>query len=317
MPLRVGTFAQHQLLTSFALDIQRRLFATQIQIGSGKIAQRYDGIDRNAARLVDIKNVREQSLMIKQNFTLVSVRLELMAFAVDSIQDTVSAFKQQVVSVASGNAAQITNLTSQAQNLLAEVGDIINTRDGSRYIFSGVRGDVPSVNVANVVDPPHAPPFGGGSYPPAEDTTRAYYNGGGLASEITVRLDFNLTVSYGVTADELAFEEILRGLKLVATAQTTTPVETERLAEAARVLELGVNRLDIIYNRIVANQVRIEQFDNRHNLFIRNADDLSDKLENINPAEAITRLNADQVALEAAFATLARMRDSTLLNFLR
>jgi len=317
MPIRVGTFAQHNLLTSFALDIQRRLFDSQVQVGSGKVAQRYQGVARESARLVDIKNAREQVLNLQQNFTLVRNRLELMAFAVDSMHEIMSDFRLQVVSAVSGNIAQLTDLDFQAQNLLLQIEDIMNTRDGSRYVFAGVRGDVAPVDIDNLVDPPHAPPFGAGSYPSAEDTTRAYYSGGGLASEITVRLDLNLNIAYGVTADELAFEEILRGLKLVATAQMSPTVEKDRLVEAARVLELALDRLDIIQNRIAGNQIRIEQFDEKHRLFVKSAEDLAGEIENVDPAEAITKLNSDQVALESAFAVLARVQESTLLNFLR
>ncbi|MCH7888785.1 MAG: hypothetical protein IIA00_05855 [Proteobacteria bacterium] len=35
---------------------------------------------------------------------------------------------------------------------------------------------------------------------------------------------------------------------------------------------------------------------------------MADKIENVDPAEAITRLNANQVALEGAFAVLAGSR---------
>lgn len=317
MSLRVGTFAQHNLLASFALNIQRQLFDSQVQVGSGKVSQRYSGVARNAARLVDIRNAREQVQNLQQNFALVRNRLELMAFAIDSIQDIMSDFRMQVVSAVSGNAAQLIDLDFQAQNLLLQIADIMNTRDGNRYVFAGVRGDVAPVDTNNLVDPPHAPPFGGGTYPSSEDTNRAYYNGGGLASEITVRLDLTLSVSYGVTADELAFEEILRGLKLVATSQMTPTVEKERLVEGARVLEFALGRLDLIYNRIAGNQIRIEQFDQKHTLFIKSASDLAGEIENVNTAEAITTLNSNRLALEASFAVLARVQESTLLNFLR
>ena len=115
----------------------------------------------------------------------------------------------------------------------------------------------------------------------------------------------------------MAFEEILRGLKLVATSQMTPSVEKERLVEGARVMEIALGRFDVIYNRIAGNQIRIEQFDQKHVLFIKSASDLAGEIENVNIAEAITSLNSNRLALEAAFAVLARVQESTLLNFLR
>ena len=97
----------------------------------------------------------------------------------------------------------------------------------------------------------------------------------------------------------------------------TPTVEKERLVEGARVLELGLGRLDLIYNRIAGNQIRIEQFDQKHTLFVKSAADLADSIENVDVAEAITNLNANRIALEGAFAVLARIQDSTLLNYLR
>jgi flagellar hook-associated protein 3 FlgL len=317
MTVRVATFAQHQLVTSFALGTQRRLFDAQVQIGSGKTAQRFEGIARDASRLVDLKNAREQALQFQQNISVVRTRLKLMAFGLEEIEETVSEFKSQVVTAVNGNAAQLVDLATQAQGLMAQIGDILNMRDGSRYLFGGVRTDTPPVDVNNVVEPAHAPPFGAGSYPSAEDTTRAYYSGGGLASDITVKLDFSLTVSYGVTADELAFEQMLRGLELVATSQLTPTVENDRLREGASVLEQGLASIEPIFNRVVVNQVRLERFDDKHRLFIKSQEDLAGDIENIDPAEAIARLNADQVALEAAFNTIARIQDSSLANFLR
>ena len=41
MLTRVGDFAQHQRMTQLLLDAQTRARATQVQIGTGKVAQRF------------------------------------------------------------------------------------------------------------------------------------------------------------------------------------------------------------------------------------------------------------------------------------
>ena len=55
MLTRVGDFAQHERMTQLLLDAQTRARATQVQIGTGKVAQRFREVAPDADRLLGTK----------------------------------------------------------------------------------------------------------------------------------------------------------------------------------------------------------------------------------------------------------------------
>jgi len=318
---RVSTLAQQQLITSNALRTQRNVNDLQVQIASGKKTQSFSGIADDAGRLVNLKSELSQAEQFIQNITITEKRLDLMAFALDQIEDIARKARTDFAGALNGSAADDIQLSLLAQASLDQVVEVLNTKDDSRFLFAGGAVETKPVNLSNANYTAPAP----GSPPTFVQTVETgYYQGDAVVQ--STRADDGFNVAYGMNADESAFEKLIRTLDNVSNVTFTDPITAQEktfLSEAmVELTELidnnGVDktlsdlRADIGLDRVVLDNIR-----DKHNDFLQFSQDYIAEIENIDPAEVLTSLNFEQIQLEASFTTIARIQTLSLSNFLR
>jgi flagellar hook-associated protein 3 FlgL len=318
---RVSTLAQQQLITSNALRTQRNVHDLQVQIASGKKTQSFSGIADDAGRLVNLKSELSQAEQFIQNITITEKRLDLMAFAMDQIEDVARKARTDFAAALNGSDADDIQLSLLAQASLDQIVEIFNTKDDSRFLFSGGAIETKPVNLSNAAYTAPVP----GSPPTFVQTVETgYYQGDAVVQ--STRADDGFSVAYGINADESAFEKLIRTLDNVSNVTFTDPITAqEKTFLTAAMTELtelidnnGVDktlsdlRADIGLDRVILDNIRDKHID-----FLQFSKDSIAEIENIDPAEAITSLNFEQIQLEASFTTIARIQTLSLSNFLR
>ena len=318
---RVSTLAQQQLITSNALRTQRNVNDLQMQIASGKKTQSFSGIADDAGRLVNLKSELSQAEQFIQNITITEKRLDLMAFALDQIEDVARKAHTDFAAALNGSAADDIQLSLLAQASLDQVVEVLNTKDDSRFLFAGGAVETKPVNLSNANYTAPAP----GSPPTFVQTVETGYYQGDAVLQST-RADDGFNVAYGMNADESAFEKLIRTLDNISNVTFTDPITAQEktfLSEAmVELTELidnnGVDktlsdlRADIGLDRVVLDNIR-----DKHNDFLQFSQDSIAEIENVDPGEVITSLNFEQIQLEASFTTIARIQTLSLSNFLR
>jgi len=318
---RVSTLAQQQLITSNALRTQRNVNDLQIQIASGKKTQSFSGIADDAGRLVNLKSELTQAEQLIQNITITKKRLDLMAFAIDEIEDIARKARTDFASALNGGAADEMQLSLLAQASLDQVVEVLNTKGDSRFLFGGGAVQTKPVNLSNAAYTAPAP----GSPPTFVQTVETgYYQGDAVVQ--STRADDGFSVAYGINADESAFEKLIRTLDNVSNVTFTDPITaqektflTDAMAELTELIDnngtdktLTDLRADVGLDRVVLDSIR-----DKHNDFLQFSQNSIAEIENINAAEVVTALNFEQIQLEASFTTIARIQTLSLSNFLR
>ena len=318
---RVSTLAQQQLITSNALRTQRNVNDLQVQIASGKKTQSFSGIADDAGRLVNLKSELSQAEQFIQNITITEKRLDLMAFAMDQIEDVARKARTDFAAALNGSDADDIQLSLLAQASLDQIVEIFNTKDDSRFLFSGGAIETKPVNLSNAAYTAPVP----GSPPTFVQTVETgYYQGDAVVQ--STRADDGFSVAYGINADESAFEKLIRTLDNVSNVTFTDPITAqEKTFLTAAMTELtelidnnGVDktlsdlRADIGLDRVILDNIRDKHID-----FLQFSKGSIAEIENIDPAEVITSLNFEQIQLEASFTTIARIQTLSLSNFLR
>ena len=188
--------------------------------------------------------------------------------------------------------------------------DSLNARFGGRYLFSGGQIDIKPVASTQLSDLTGAP-----------DVSDAFAND----SQATIsRLDENSTIKSGFLADEVGkplfgvFRQVQAYIESngpfggVLTPAQTTFLEgivgqfesaREGLTQAAQANGLNQNRLD----------AAMDQHKDRQMILKGTVSDVVD----VNMAEAITRLEQAQTAMQATAQVFTTLKDSSLLNYLR
>lgn len=305
---RVTDLTQHNLGLYYTRTVQERIQDIQIQVGTGKKAQRYSGLAEESSRLINLKADYAAKTRYKANNTIAEQRLASMEDKVSTLFDIASDYRTLLVNALNGNNAADLALTTQAQSSLEQAAGLLNTTLDGRYLFSGGLTDKTAVNLdaAGFVTPPTV-------YPTVADTT--YYQGD--ATALTLRADDSLTISYGITGDTPEFEQLIRALRIGASTTVSPTVDRTRLEEALRVVNQAVVGLPNVRSQIGADRSTIETLNKRHADFLLYAEENIGDLENIDVTEALTRLGGDQVQLEASYMLIARLSQISLTQYLR
>ena len=137
-------------------------------------------------------------------------------------------FAPRSAAASTGSSTGDASAISTSQQLLQQMGGMLNTQYDGQYVFGGARTSSAAVDLSTFAT-------GTGSLTTADTS---YYQGDSeLAS---VRVSDGQTVSYGVTADNPAFEQVMRALKYVANSTTLSS------SDIASVLSVANSAVDAV-----------------------------------------------------------------------
>jgi len=320
--IRIGTYAHQQLTLAHALNSQRQMLDLQIQVSSGKISRDYAGIASDAQRLVSLETAHLRAGQYVENNSLVARRLETMETSISQVYDTASRFRTLLVNALNTDNAVDLSIANEAGNFKKEVANLLNVEVEGRYLFAGSRTDVKPVDL-NGWTPPAMP-----LTPPLTPYASEYYQGDAVI--LAAEADTALSVDYGMTASENAFEYVLRAMHYVeltgsapdrATLETALALLNTALGTESPNAALGADPIarDLADLRTAIGTSRrsLDSATQRLGEFILYTEQNIGDIENVDVAEAITQLTAQQTQLEAAFMTISRLSQLSLLQFLR
>ncbi len=394
---RVAPYAQQQLILSNVLNQQKQLYDLQTQLSTGVVSQQYSGIYQTASRLVSTEATVARTNQFIANIDTVEQRLALMDISVESIESLGVEMRKLLNASLDGPESHVADMNDMATNTLSLVGEALNSRDGTRYLFAGARVDRAPVSFAAGTYAPvkliesdattvdetfyqsyytqvlgNTLPFAQGSfyqqiyfdkngilptgplpgdlnnptlaefkaqdpdlfsyYVDRLDSTqmlatpkRDYYQGDSVQS--TARIDEGFQVKYGISANELAFQQLITAVDAIANIPKASIATTDGQVIVAKARDMvqkvletsATNGLDGITDlRIKLNGPRItlDNVKDRHSQYNIYASQIIGDIQDVNTAEVIARLQSDQVQLQASYSTIARIQSLSLLNYL-
>lgn len=297
---RVGDFAQHQRLTQALLTAQTRARLTQTQISSGKIAEHFRDLAPDAERLLGAKTLLQRAQQFQGNSEQVAGRLQVMESAVSSLHELATRLRVLLMQRLNDGSGVPGVVGTEAQLMLEETVNSLNTSLHGRYLFAGSRTDTPPV----ALDPAFA------DFGQADGT---YYQGDAL--ELTVRADEHLQLTYGMTADREGFHELIGAMRAVMAGDAAG--DRALLEDALDLVNAALPKLADYQSELGARQARLEEIALRHGETTLYLQRQISEIENVDVAEAITRLAQDQMLIESALATIGRLSQLSLVDFLR
>lgn len=301
---RIANFAQSQRNIAYFMDTQKRLADGQIQASSGKKAQNYSGVAADVRRLVNLEASHVRITQHIANNNLIEDRLQMMESSVAQIFEAVSQYKSLLINALNANNSADLAMPIQTKALMDQIGALLNVEQDGRFLFSGTLTDTEPADFSLL-------PVGF-TIPTADGDASAYYQGDTV--KLSVQADQKFTVSYGVTADAVGFEQAIRAMQMVIVGP---PNDRDTMEDALRVITEAIDSVSNIRTQIGASRKALENANTRHNEFLLFAEKTISDLENADITRVITEMNANQVILEASFSIIGRLSRLTLTNFLR
>lgn len=300
MLARIGDFAHHNHTTQLLLDAQTRTRETQIQISTGKVASRFRDLAPDTPRLVSAKGALQRIQQYQSNNALVESRLEVMEGSMASLVELGTRLKVLLIQRLDAAQGIPGVITPEAEQLLDQAVADLNVQLAGRFLFSGSRTDQSPV----ILDPTFSA-FG------SPDNT--YYQGDAVA--LSVRADDDRELTYGMSADRTGFQELIGALRGAIEGDGSD--DQALLESALDLVNAALPKIDSYRSEIGSRQAALERINLGHSdaeIYLQRQ--VSD-IEDVDLAEAITRMTQDQIVVESSMATMARLSQLSLVDFLR
>ena len=306
---RVATNAQSQIMIAQIMQDSAALNTTQAQVASGKVATTYGGIGDKTAALEAARSASNRTTAYQAATSLALNQTNLQDTQLTSLSDLANQWRQDVTQAAgSGDAS---TLMTQAQSVYQQAVQILNSQDANgNYLYGGDKNDTPPVTAATLSDLQQLP-----------SASAAFANG---TVKSSVQVADGQTVQVGVLASD-AGQQLLQSLKDVAdfnagasgnfgttlsTAQSTFLSSAIGSATAAAT---GINNVAAAngenYSQLQDASATQTSMSTLYQGFVSD-------IEDVDMGTAVTNLNQNQVALQAALQVTSQLNQVSLLNYL-
>ncbi len=315
---RISTAGQSQFLLDALLQRQSDVRESSDRVATLKTSTTFQGIARDATTLLATKETEGRTLKYLETNRLVESQLELYDTSLQQLANIGQAVRESVIGAL--NTGSPIALVAEIEASFQDAVSLLNIRFNGQYLFSGTRVDQPPVSA----DTPS------GLLALAQ-TSDAFSNN---TARLQARISDNTVLEFGVLADEVGtdlFEAIRRILQFdsgtlpsgagafAPAGQFSDPMTNAQRDFLAGELA-GLEQVAKDLNEIVASNGvkmrRVADLQQRHEddrLFLRK---LIGDIEEVDPAEAVTKLNDDRLALEATMQILVRLDRLNLLSLL-
>lgn len=305
---RVASLMHSQAMLTELTRTQRTLFEAQGQVSSGKRITNFSDSPAELGALMAARAADSRTADFLASAKAIRMRVDLQDTHLDELGSVVADLKQTVLeAVGTGSGAA---LQAELKAVFDRMVSILNTQVDGRYIYGGTRQDVPPVTVSSLEELMALPA-----------TADAFQNN---AIAQTGRIDNNQVIAFGQLANELggpAFE-LLRQI-MTFDGGPDGPIGNSLSEPQASFLSSLVPQMsaahDGINMRLAANGAAykaandaVERHDDAR---VTLAAMISD-IEDVDMAEAITRLNNAQIALQASAKAYATVQGMSLLDYL-
>jgi flagellar hook-associated protein 3 FlgL len=305
---RIGTNATAQVVMAQLKIAESQLDQSNRQVASGKIADSYAGYAGKTAALEGARTAAARADADIATANEASRRLDLQDTLLSQLSDLGNDVRLALTNaVANNNGA---SLMTEMQGYYDRAVQILNAKDGDSYIFAGEKDGAAPVTANTLSDL--------AALPAASD---AFDNG---TVKRNMRIGQGQTVEIGVLASDLGtqlfslFRDVAQfdagaggpfgdQLNQAQSDFLTTNIKTAADAASGINVQAGANGFK--YQAVQNAMEHLQASSNIYKTFVSN-------IEDVDMAEAVSRLNQNQVAFQAALQITAKLNQITLLDFL-
>jgi len=302
MVMRIATFALSDQMVAGALRTQATMANLQVQESSGLKSETFAGYGSDTQHVVNLQVSVTRAQSHIDAATLADSKVQVMYSAVGSMTDIITQLRTQLSAATTGGSTETSSAISSAQQLLTQMGSLLNTQYDGQYVFGGARVSTAPVDLTSFAS-------GAGSTTTADTS---YYKGDGEIASVRVADD--QTVSYGVTADNSAFEQVMRTLKYVANSSSLSS------SDITRALDLASNALSAttaVQAKLSSAASQIESASANQSDYKSFAETLSSDLSGVDVAAVTAQLSTYQTQLTASYSAIAKIQSLNLASYLK
>jgi len=298
---RVATFAFTNQMVSENMRLQTKYSDINTQISSGLKSQDYKGIASDSQYLLAVESSQNKLTAYNANANTASSTINIMYSTIGKIEDMANTMLSNVTAALGGNQVPGTITASQADNAMLETAGLLNLEVGGRHLFSGSDIDTTPVNLSDPAWPAQTSP---------SVVNSSYYQGNSTLSTVQVSETYSST--YGVTADNPAFEKLFRAYNILKTNPTGVAERTEALDLIKPAIDGIGNIRGILSTQANSINAQIDKND-QDKTYLQ---EVSSNIKETDIPSASVRLTEIQGQLEASYSASVRVLQMSLVKYL-
>ena len=316
----VSSFATNNTLQSEMNRNLTRLFEREQQVATGKKFQDFRGYGPNAGAIMAARAQLSQFEQYGDVQNETKLRLDVQNQSLERLHDLTKQLKQTVLTAGAQQSG--TAFMEQIRSLTTDMISALNTQIDGRYIFAGTNTNVAPVNVDSLEALQDSISVQGNTIDDVFTNT---------SIKPSIEIEEGLSLDYSFLADGLAKDLFTAILQIESYNDGTHPgsvgpgtafdvnldgAQQSFLLDLVPTIE---TQLDSINDAVAANGIRQNILDEamlrtEENLIFTN--DFVSEIEDVDMAEAITKLKQDETAVQASFQVITTMNRLSILNFL-
>jgi len=300
--MRIGTLHMFRQGVNSILDQQTRLLKTQNQLAVGKRIVNPSDDPTGSAQLIGLSETAKTTAQFQRNILAVRTRLELQDGALGSVGDTLQRVRELTVSALNdtNGAGERIAIAAEVRQLVDHVMGLANHKDGNgQYMFAGFQ-------VLTV---------------PFSETAPGVFNYAGDQGQRQIQIGAGRQLADGDSGQAVfmdiadgggGFEDIFTTLENLATDLEANAPNGSSLDQLDRVMDhlLGFRanagaRLNALESQEDINGALLVQLEQTRST-----------IEDLDYAEAATRLSQESVILQAAQQSFVKVQNLNLFNFI-
>lgn len=303
MMMRVATFPLSDQMIAAALRTQSVMANAQIQEASGVTSTDYGGLGQASGQVINLQISVSRAQSYIDTATSTDNKVQVMYSTVTSIADLLSQFRATLTAASNSVNTDSTTLTETSQQILQEMASLLNTQYGGEYLFGGARTNQPPVDVSAAAYPAATSP---------SSANTSYYQGDSQIA--SARVSDSEVVSYGITADNSAFEQGLRALNLVA---NNSPLSSDTLTEALNLTVSAISATSTVQAGLGLASSALQDASTSQSDYQSFAKTLGSDLTGVDVAAVTAQLSTYQAQLSASYAAISKIQSLSLVSYLR
>jgi flagellar hook-associated protein 3 FlgL len=307
---RVGSFASTQLLLNQMTRAETQLQITNQQVASGKLSDTYSGYGDKTAVMEAARSASAHADAHYASAQQASARLDLQDSQLTQLSDLMGQVRQTLTNAVANQDS--TALMDQMQGFFDQAVELLNSKDGTGYIYGGDNNQTPPVTVNALSDLAALP-----------SVANAFANG---QVKTSIRVGDNQTVQVGILASDLGtqlmslFQQVAQfnagagGPFANGTTSAAQQTFLEGTISTASTVASGINAQaaanGIHYKSVQAQMDQLQSASTVYKGFVSN-------IEDVDMASALAKLNQNQIQLQASFQMASQLNQLSLLNYLQ
>src|SRR5690242_4036825 len=139
MVMRVATFALSNQMIAAAMRTEAIMADEQTQESSGVKSEYFAGYGSDTQHVVNLQVSVTRAQSYIDAATLADNKTQVMYSALSSVTDIITSLRTQLSAASTGSSTATASVIASAQQMLTEMGSLLNTQYDNQYVFGGAR----------------------------------------------------------------------------------------------------------------------------------------------------------------------------------